>query len=295
MINPFSAKYMADADDSELVARAKQGDREALESLIIRHQSWIYNIALRMVGDPQDAEDVTQEIIIKLITRLSTFRGDSAFNTWLYRIVANHVINMKTKPAEKICKSFESYGKAIDELPDMPLPAQNTMPVEMPLIIAETRIGCMIGMLLCLDREPRLAFILGSIFGVNDRIGSQVMNINRDNFRQKLSRGRRKIANFMNEKCGLINEKNACHCDRKTGSLIKSGFINPQKLVFSSAEMRRIKSVARTRLEKLDDFLESKCRRLYRDDPFQISPDFVPSLRKIIQRDEFRKLMNLSQ
>jgi len=77
------------------VARAKGGDREALEALVRRHQAWIYNIALRMLYHPQDAEDATQEILIKALTRLSSFEGRSSFRTWLYRIVVNHVLNMK--------------------------------------------------------------------------------------------------------------------------------------------------------------------------------------------------------
>jgi RNA polymerase sigma factor (sigma-70 family) len=57
--------------------------------LIARHQAWIYNIVLRMVYNPYDAEDATQEILIKLLNSLSTFEGRSQFRTWLYRIVVN--------------------------------------------------------------------------------------------------------------------------------------------------------------------------------------------------------------
>jgi RNA polymerase sigma factor (sigma-70 family) len=57
--------------------------------LIARHQAWIYNIVLRMVYNPYDAEDATQEILIKLLNSLSTFEGRSQFRMWLYRIVVN--------------------------------------------------------------------------------------------------------------------------------------------------------------------------------------------------------------
>src|SRR5262249_851245 len=63
----------AEQDDRALVARAQTGDRRALEELVGRHQAWIYNIAIRMLGHPQDAEDATQEILIKALTRLSSF------------------------------------------------------------------------------------------------------------------------------------------------------------------------------------------------------------------------------
>src|SRR5688572_2239587 len=78
MHNPFTEVAGDDHEDFELVRRAKNGDRDALERLILRHQAWIYNIAVRMVFQPQDAEEVTQEVLIKVITKLSTFKGESA-------------------------------------------------------------------------------------------------------------------------------------------------------------------------------------------------------------------------
>ncbi|MBP9191726.1 MAG: sigma-70 family RNA polymerase sigma factor, partial [Ignavibacteria bacterium] len=85
MTNPFIEKNETTAEDKLLVEQAIKGDKKSLEQLIKRHQSWIYNIALKMVWNPSDAEDVTQETLIKIITKLSTFRGDSSFRTWAYR------------------------------------------------------------------------------------------------------------------------------------------------------------------------------------------------------------------
>ena len=92
--NPL-ADNSPDHEDQNLVLRARSGDRQALEDLVQRHQAWIYNIAVRMMHHPQDAEDVTQEILIKVLTRLSSFDGRSSFRTWLYRIVVNHVPNSR--------------------------------------------------------------------------------------------------------------------------------------------------------------------------------------------------------
>src|SRR6202049_2341143 len=99
MFNPFTEVADGDTTDVELVERAKNGDRAALEKLVLRHQAWIYNIAVRMVFQPQDAEEVTQEVLIKVITKLATFKGESKFRPWLYRIAANHVLNMKRRTA----------------------------------------------------------------------------------------------------------------------------------------------------------------------------------------------------
>src|SRR5436190_6118918 len=94
MFNPFAEVAEADPPDSVLVAEAQHGSRAALEKLVLRHQAWIFNIAVRMVFEPHDAEEVTQEVLVKVITKLGTFRGESKFRTWLYHIAANHVLNM---------------------------------------------------------------------------------------------------------------------------------------------------------------------------------------------------------
>src|SRR5438477_10839758 len=128
--NPFAEVADADSPDDELVAEAQHGNRVALEKLVLRHQAWIYNIAIRMVFHPQDAEEVTQEVLVKVITRLSTFKGESNFRTWLYRIAANHVLNMKRRNAEARVTTFADFGAALDRTPDLELPDPNTVPVE---------------------------------------------------------------------------------------------------------------------------------------------------------------------
>src|SRR6266853_2701373 len=150
--SPFADETSPDID-RELVARAQGGSREALEHLVTRHQRWIYNIVLRMIYHPHDAEDVTQEILIKLITKLSTFERRSSFRTWLYRIVVNHVLNMKRSKAEEWEWTFEKYGNGLSSAPDADLPDPNAVPVDTQLLLDEARIGCTSGMLLCLSRE----------------------------------------------------------------------------------------------------------------------------------------------
>src|SRR5215472_7523853 len=111
-INPLADNSPTDDEDQILVTRARGGDRTALEDLLQRHQDWIYNIAVRMFYHPQDAEDATQEILIKILTRLSSFEGRSSFRTWLYRIVVNHLLNTRRSRIEVQHTSidFASYG-----------------------------------------------------------------------------------------------------------------------------------------------------------------------------------------
>src|SRR6266478_10245447 len=112
--NPFIDNAPTDLEDRALVARARSGSREALEELVRRHQGWIYNIAVRMLYHPHDAEDATQEILIKAVIRLASFEGRSGFRTWLYRIVVNHVLNMNRGRLEQTSISFRSDGHALD-------------------------------------------------------------------------------------------------------------------------------------------------------------------------------------
>src|ERR1700747_3005490 len=165
--NPL-ADHSPDHEDQELMLRARSGDRQALEDLIERHQAWIYNIAVRMVYHPQDAEDATQEILVKVVTRLSSFEGRSSFRTWLYRVVFNHLLNMKRGREELKITTFSAYGAALDSTPDLELPDPKGASPETNLLVTEVMLACTTGMVLCLDREQRLTYILGAIFGVSD-------------------------------------------------------------------------------------------------------------------------------
>jgi RNA polymerase sigma factor (sigma-70 family) len=290
--NPFEENASADPEDRELVRQAQGGSRAARERLIARHQAWIYNLVLRMVYLPEDAEDATQEILVKLITKLSTFAGRSRFRTWLYRMVVNHVLNMRRCRADEAGWTFTRYGDSLDATPDMDLPDPRAVPADVALLVQEARIGCTSGMLLCLDREQRLVYILGEIFGVTDGVGAELMVVSRANFRQKLARARRDLHNFLHGQCGLVNEANPCRCAKKTQGFIKAGYLNPERLLFAGTHVARVKDVAP---KKSDDIaaLDEAYAALHRDHPFQEPPDFSASLKRFIDRSDFKSTLEL--
>jgi RNA polymerase sigma factor (sigma-70 family) len=293
MNDPFADAYSGEDTDAELVARAIEGDGDSLERLIRRHQAWIYNIALRMVMLPEDAKDVTQEILMKVVTRLATFQTHRSFRTWLYRIVVNHVIDMKRTGRESRAVSFDDYAKIIERTPDGRVTEAMRATADLELIYEETKIECMSAMLLCLDRRRRIAFILGAVLGVGDRVGGEIMGISRANFRQLLSRSRRKLANFMSDRCGMIDRENPCHCDRKAGTLIETGIVDPANLQLTAAGARRVREVAVRSERRLDDLLERKVEGLFRDTPFMLPPDGVASLRAVFDGGEFDGLFEV--
>jgi RNA polymerase sigma factor (sigma-70 family) len=294
MHNPFTENSADDSEDTELVCQANNGDRTSLEKLILRHQAWIYNIAIRMVFDPQDAEDVTQEVLIKAVTRLSTFRGDSKFRTWLYRITANHVLSMKRRGGESTPLNFSTYADAINGTPDLDLPDPETVPVDVPLLVEETKVACTMGMLLCLDRRQRLIFTLGEIIGTSDTVGSEVMEMTAANFRQCLARARRELNQFMNHQCGLVNSNNSCRCSRKTKGFIDAGHVDPNNLLFAESHVQRIGDVAALTAREIDDVADRSFAAIYRDHPFLVPAEQARWLRRILDLPEVRKTLDLS-
>ena len=182
------ADQVAHGEDLAIVARAVEGDRAALTQLIDRHQQFVFNVALKMFGDRVDAEDLTQEVMIKVITSLHAFRGESAFRTWVYRIAVNHFIKTRQRDRERVVTGFASYFEAIEQTPDAPL--RDLDPLIAGATIEELRLRCTSGMLMCLDREQRLTYILGAVFGLDQTLAAEVLNISPGNFRVRLHRAR---------------------------------------------------------------------------------------------------------
>jgi RNA polymerase sigma factor (sigma-70 family) len=294
MQNPFTEVAGNDQEDVELVRLAKNGDREALERLILRHQAWIYNIAVRMVFQPQDAEEVTQEVLIKAATRLSTFQGQSKFRTWLYRIASNHVLNMRRRGGEVGDHTFPTYAAAINNTPDSELPDPKSVPVDVPMLVEETKIACTAGMLLCLDRKQRLIFTLGEILGVSDTVGSDILEMTADNFRQCLARARRDLYQFMNNQCGLVNASNPCRCPKKTKGFINGGHVDPNRLLFAAGHLQRIKEVAAETVREIDNLADKSNAAIYREHPFLEPSDQAEWLRRVLNRAEVRTALHLN-
>jgi RNA polymerase sigma factor (sigma-70 family) len=278
----LGAGYSGDVGDSSLVRRAQGGEREALEALIDRHQKWIYNIALRMVGSPDDAEDVAQEILIKVITKLSSFKGRSSFRTWLYRIVVNHVLTMRRKPWERLFSSMEKQGALMDglELSEPTGPGR----AEDKLLAEETRAGCITGMLLCLDRPERMALVLGGFFGVDSTLGGRLLETTPANYRQILSRARSRLGSFMDGRCGLMNEANPCRCERRTRSAIKAGLVDPRKLRFTMSYRNRIEDFVREKAHIAESAMEMRLHGVLRGQPMFEPRNLHRTIKALLRR-----------
>lgn len=216
-----------------LVGQATAGDKKALETLVAGVQDMVFNLSLRMLGTFADAEDAAQDILLKMITHLSSFRGDSAFTTWVFRIAVNHLKNYKKHMFARFPLSFEYYGDDIEngKLQDVPDLTQN---VEKELLAEELKMSCTNVMLQCLDAESRCIFVLGTMFKVDSRIAGEILGITPEAYRQKLSRTRKKMADFLSAYCGEYGS-GTCRCKDRVNYAIQSHRIQPAHLDYAQA------------------------------------------------------------
>ncbi|MDE6888725.1 MAG: RNA polymerase sigma factor [Eubacterium sp.] len=215
------------------VDKATAGDKKALETLIAGVQDMVFNLSLRMLGTFTDAEDAAQDILLKMITHLSSFRGDSSFTTWVFRIAVNHLKNYKKHMFAHFAPTFAYYGDDIENgnLKDVPDLTQN---VEKDLLAEELKMSCTNVMLQCLDAESRCIFILGTMFQIDSRIAGEILDITPEAYRQRLSRTRKKMADFLGQYCGEYGS-GKCKCKDRVNYAIQNHRINPLQLDYTTA------------------------------------------------------------
>lgn len=204
----------------ESIDQAVNGDKEALQTILLSVQDMIYNLSLRMLGSPHDAEDAVQEIMIKIITQLSEFRKESAFSTWVYRIAANYLINCKKTMFAQRPLSFEYYGEDINA-GFIPNTDNLTGGVDEGILAEELKLSCTNVMLQCLDPESRCIYVLGIMFKADSKVCGEILGITPDTYRQRLSRIRKKVAEFLGHYCGL-SKTGSCNCKKRIGYAIQT-------------------------------------------------------------------------
>lgn len=243
-----------------LVQRAANGDRAALEETLAGVQDLVFNLSLRMLGTFHDAEDASQDILVKVMTRLSSFRGDSAFDTWVFRIAVNHLRDYKKHLFAQNPLSFEFYGEDIRsgraaDAPDL------TGGVDSSLLAQELKLSCTNVMLQCLDPESRCAFILGTMFRLDSRAAGDILDLTPEAYRQRLSRARRRMADFLSDYCGEYGN-GTCHCADRVNYAIQNRRIAPDRLEFTAARPSETALEVTAAMEELDGLAQqfSFCR-----------------------------------
>lgn len=208
---------------------ATAGDLAALDRLLRTLQPGVFNLALRMLGRREDAADATQEILLKVVTHLGSFRGQAAFTTWVFQVARNHLLTASTRAREVPEVSLEALGDKLQQglafsalqratIGD-PLGQDRPLTPEDKLAARQVALGCTQNMLMALDREQRLVYILDVVFGLASPEAAQVLEITPEAYRQRLARARGRLEGFTQRTCGLANADAPCHCEKQLPAL----------------------------------------------------------------------------
>ncbi|TGK52916.1 RNA polymerase sigma factor [Leptospira bouyouniensis] len=225
---------MIDDPHLSLLEDCLQGKTKALEGLIQFFQPKIFSLALKFLWNPEDAEDATQEILVKVITNLGGFRRESKLSTWIYKIASNHLINTKKSNLEskqihlrtireELHKTQSSYTYPSNLQTENLTEEESTSKVSH--MVLHVQVACTYAMLQGLTRKYRLAYILGEVFQISSEEAGLVLGIRPDSFRQLLSRARNQLEVFLGKECSLTNQKNPCQCKNRIRYANKVGRI----------------------------------------------------------------------
>tara|TARA_B100000809_G_scaffold127640_1_gene125763 strand:+ start:750 stop:1634 length:885 start_codon:yes stop_codon:yes gene_type:complete len=286
MKNPLSKSYN-ESNDQLLIEQANNGNKNALNELIVTHESFIYNVAWKFTHDKEEASDLTQEVLIKVITKLSTFKGNSSLRTWLYRIVFNEFMQTKRRPMEDKWENFDDFANKLNAIPSLDLSAEEE---EEQIYRTKTaRVRCMSGMLMCLTREQRLIYLLGDVFQIDHNLGAEIFEVSKDNFRKKLSRTRKEFHAFMNKQCGLVNLDNPCRCSKKAKAMEAAGKMQTDKKLFDPKFSSTIAEYADKVADEVADKVDRKYIKLFQDHPTKKALDKESIIRELVNDSNYNK------
>lgn len=207
---------------ADLRERALAGDGTALNALCKELEAPVFRLCLRMLGHVADAEDAAQDILVKVVTHLAQFDGRSALTTWVHTVALRHLLERRRSRAETVALDEDAFAALLDK----GLAYGATQPSAGPedrAFVKEVRLSCTQGMLLLLSREERLALVLVDLLGLDGAEAALVVGVSHDAFRQRLGRARARLGEFLQRRCGLVNEDAACRCEKQVAGKKSQG------------------------------------------------------------------------
>ena len=186
---------MTRQEEQEIIQRVLSGDTEAFEALVLEHQNKVYSLALRMVGNEEDARDMAQEAFIRAFNSLTGFRGDSKFSVWLYRLTSNICIDFLRSRAKKRTISMTWTDDEGEDAGELEIPDERFMP-EQSLERASVRESVQRG-LDSLSPQYREILLLREINGLSYDEISEALGIEPGTVKSRIFRARKKLCDFL--------------------------------------------------------------------------------------------------
>ena len=185
---------MTREEELDLIRRVQRGDAEAFEPLMLAHQKAVYNLALRLTENPQDAEDMAQEAFLKAYRSLPEFRGDCKFSVWLYRIVTNVSLDyrrkQKRRPASSLTVEDEEGEEQQMDIPDASASPEKLL--ERKLTREAVRRG-----MDALTEDQRKILLLREISGLSYEEIGETLGLEAGTVKSRISRARKKLCDFL--------------------------------------------------------------------------------------------------
>ncbi len=178
------------ASESQLIARAQQGDEEAFAALFQLHKRRVFSLCLRMTGDMAEAEDLAQDSFMQLFRKIGTFRGESAFSTWLHRLVVNVVLmHLRKKGIQKV--SLDETDNSQDE------PVKREYGDDDRWLLGSIDRITLTSAIEQLPHGYKTIFILHDVEGYEHNEIAQIMNCSVGNSKSQLHKARLKLREIL--------------------------------------------------------------------------------------------------
>lgn len=210
--------------DAALVARLETRDPSALALFYDMYGRRIYNLAFRMLGNAQDAEDITQETVLAVASHVRSFRGESQFATWVYAIAKNQCRRLYRQRKRT---SFDAFERLLTEAATPELP-DDVSETEKQRLVREVKEGCLTGLLRCLSFNQRIAFILHTLLRLPIREVAVITGKSEAATKVLVFRARQSLKTFLCKNCSLYDPGNSCRCENMIDFSLKHGWIERQ-------------------------------------------------------------------
>jgi len=188
-----------------LLARARNGDISAFESLIEGYQKKVFNIALRMIGDYEDANDLAQEVFIRIYKSIKGFKEQSSFSTWVYRITTNVCLDELRKRKNKNVVSLDDDIKFDDS--EMKRQVEDVKPTPEAVVERDETRRIVSDAISKLSSEHRTAIILRDIQGFSYEEISRIINCPEGTVKSRINRARKALKEILKSKKELLSEQ----------------------------------------------------------------------------------------
>jgi RNA polymerase sigma factor (sigma-70 family) len=202
-----------------VVQRAVAGERAAMEQIMRALEQPFFNLAQRMLLSPPEAEDATQECLLRVATRLAQFEGGSRFSSWAWKVAVNRIVELKRKPL----LTFEQFSADLADGLEPEAPERT----EDLVALGELKMSCSRALLNCLEADDRIAFILGEIMEFEGPEAADILGLPAATFRKRLSRARERLREALASNCGVFNPAAPCRCNRRLNRATQLGRVKP--------------------------------------------------------------------